>query len=291
MKQTDTPKKRPSSPKKKSAPRKRKASAPQRGRKETPAWVRYLLSVVASVVFMLLFFYFFIRPYMYRWKPCYGLKGYGVCMPYGFKVHGIDVSHYQGKVDWAELAKAQNDEQFPLRFVFMKASEGGDLADDAFQANFDSAKAHGFVRGAYHFYNPKTDPVRQADFFIRSVQLQRGDLPPVLDIEQRGSNKRQLQHDLKIWLQRVEAHYGVKPILYASYKFKTDYLTDSVFNTYPYWIAHYYVDSVAYEGDWKFWQHTDVGTLPGIKGHVDLNVLHGTMEDLEALTLKDSIPQ
>jgi lysozyme len=291
MKQTDTPKKRPSSAKKKSAPRKRKASAPQRGRKETPAWVRYLLSVVVSVVFMLLFFYFFIRPYMYRWKPCYGLKGYGVCMPYGFKVHGIDVSHYQGKVDWAELAKAQNDEQFPLRFVFMKASEGGDLADDAFQANFDSAKAHGFVRGAYHFYNPKTDPVRQADFFIRSVQLQRGDLPPVLDIEQRGSSKSQLQRDLKIWLQRVEAHYGVKPILYASYKFKTDYLTDSVFNTYPYWIAHYYVDSVAYEGDWKFWQHTDVGTLPGIKGHVDLNVLHGTMEDLEALTLKDSIPQ
>jgi lysozyme len=291
MKQTDTPKKRPSSPKKKSAPRKRKASAPQRGRKETPAWVRYLLSIVVSVVFMLLFFYFFIRPYMYRWKPCYGLKGYGVCMPYGFKVHGIDVSHYQGKVDWAELAKAQNDEQFPLRFVFMKASEGGDLADDAFQANFDSAKAHGFVRGAYHFYNPKTDPVRQADFFIRSVQLQRGDLPPVLDIEQRGSSKSQLQRDLKIWLQRVEAHYGVKPILYASYKFKTDYLTDSVFNTYPYWIAHYYVDSVAYEGDWKFWQHTDVGTLPGIKGHVDLNVLHGTMEDLEALTLKDSIPQ
>lgn len=291
MKQTDTPKKRPSSPKKKSAPRKRKASAPKRGRKETPAWVRYLLSVVVSVVFMLLFFYFFIRPYMYRWKPCYGLKGYGVCMPYGFKVHGIDVSHYQGKVDWAELAKAQNDEQFPLRFVFMKASEGGDLADDAFQANFDSAKAHGFVRGAYHFYNPKTDPVRQADFFIRSVQLQRGDLPPVLDIEQRGSSKSQLQRDLKIWLQRVEAHYGVKPILYASYKFKTDYLTDSVFNTYPYWIAHYYVDSVAYEGDWKFWQHTDVGTLPGIKGHVDLNVLHGTMEDLEALTLKDSVSQ
>jgi lysozyme len=46
---------------------------------------------------------------------------------------------------------------------------------------------------------------------------------------------------------------------------------------------------VEYQGDWKFWQHTDVGTLPGIKGHVDLNVLHGTMEDLKALTLKDSV--
>jgi lysozyme len=235
-----------------------------------------------------LFFYFFIRPYMYRWKPCYGMKGYGVCMPYGFSVHGIDVSHYQGKVNWTELATAQQD-PFPIRFVFMKASEGGDLADDAFQANYDSAKVHGFVRGAYHFYNPQTDPVRQADFFIRSVQLRPGDLPPVLDIEKRGSDKRKLQRDLKVWLQRVEQHYGVKPILYASYKFKTDYLNDSVFDTYPYWIAHYYVDSVEYQGDWKFWQHTDVGTLPGIKGHVDLNVLHGTMEDLKALTLKDSV--
>jgi lysozyme len=293
MTTTETPKKKTtrrtsSAGTKKGSSRKRKSAA-KGGYKETPAWVRYLLSVVVSIAFMGVFFYFFIRPYMYRWKPCYGMKGYGVCMPYGFKVHGIDVSHYQGKVNWSALATAQQNEQFPLRFVFMKASEGGDLADEAFQANFDSAKAYGFVRGAYHFYNPKTDPVRQADFFIRSVQLQPGDLPPVLDIEQRGSNKQKLQRDLKVWLQRVEAHYGVKPILYASYKFKTDYLNDSIFNTYPYWIAHYYVDSVEYQGDWKFWQHTDVGTLPGIKGHVDLNVLHGSMEDLEALTLKDSV--
>jgi lysozyme len=288
---TETPKKkttRKPSPKKKGTPRKRK-SVKGGGYRETPAWVRYLLSVVVSIAFVGVFFYFFIRPYMYRWKPCYGLKGYGVCMPYGFSVHGIDVSHYQGKVNWAELATAQQNEQFPLRFVFMKASEGGDLADEEFQANFDSAKAYGFVRGAYHFYNPKTDPVRQADFFIRSVHLYPGDLPPVLDIEKRGSDKRKLQRDLKVWLQRVERHYGVKPILYASYKFKTDYLNDSVFDSYPYWIAHYYVDSVEYRGDWKFWQHTDVGTLPGIKGNVDLNVLHGGMEELEQLMLKDSV--
>jgi lysozyme len=62
-----------------------------------------------------------------------------------------------------------------------------------------------------------------------------------------------------------------------------------VFDTYPYWIAHYYVDSVEYQGEWKFWQHTDVGTLPGIKGYVDLNVLHGTLQDLLDMTLKDSV--
>ena len=87
-------------------------------------------------------------------------------------------------------------------------------------------------------------------------------------------------------LDRVEAHYGVKPILYTSYKFKKRYLSDSIFNAYPYWIAHYYVDSVRYEGKWHFWQHTDVGTVPGIEEEVDLNVFNGTMEELLELTLK-----
>ena len=116
------------------------------------------------------------------WKPCYGLKAYGVCMPAGFHIHGIDVSHYQGNIDWQRLTQTRQS-QFPIHFIFMKASEGGDYGDRVFQANFDSAKAYGFIRGAYHFYNPKTDPVRQADFFINSVKLDTGDLPPVLDIE------------------------------------------------------------------------------------------------------------
>ena len=128
--------------------------------------------------------------------------------------------------------------------------------------NFNEARKNGFIRGAYHFYNPKTDALRQADFFIRSVKLETGDLPPVLDIETRSDNMDKLRRDLKIWLRRIENYYKVKPILYTSYKFKTRYLNDSVFNSYPYWIAHYYVDSVEYQGEWKFWQHTDVGRLP-----------------------------
>lgn len=85
-------------------------------------------------------------------------------------------------------------------------------------------------------------------FFINSVKLDSGDLPPVLDIEKRGKDENQLRRDLKLWLDKIEQHYKVKPILYTSYKFKTRYLNDSVFNSYPYWIAHYYVDSVEYRG-------------------------------------------
>ena len=273
------PTKKPAS---KRAPSKRKAKKVIQ--KEIPAWVRYLLYVLVIVVFVSGFYFFFIRPYAYRWKPCYGLKGYGICMPAGYRVHGIDVSHYQGDIDWKMLGQTRQG-QFPIQFIFMKATEGGDYTDDRFAANFDSARVHGFVRGAYHFYNPKTDANKQADFFIQSVKLEPGDLPPVLDIEKKGKDMKKLQADLKVWLRKVENHYGIKPIIYASYNFKTRYLNDSVFNTYPYWIAQYYVDSVRYEGDWRFWQHTDVGTLPGIDEKVDLNVFNGSKNELDAFCI------
>ena len=269
---------------KKRTPSKRKNK--KKKMKEMPSWCKYLLGFFIVVAFSGIFYYFFIRPYAYRWKPCYGMKGYGVCIPYGYKVHGIDISHYQGNVNWKMLEQTRQG-QFPIQFIFMKATEGGDYLDKRFVANFDSAKAHGFIRGAYHFYNPKTDANKQADFFINTVKLEPGDLPPVLDIETKGKDIEKLQADLKLWLRRVENHYGVKPIIYASYKFKTKYLNDSVFNSYPYWIAHYYVDSVQYKGDWKFWQHTDVGTLPGIEEQVDLNIFNGDMEGLNALRIKE----
>lgn len=281
---TAAKKKQPVKPVKKRTPAKRKSK--KKVQKEMPAWCKYLLGFLIVVVFSGVFYYFFIRPYAYRWKPCYGLKGYGVCMPHGYKVHGIDISHYQGQVNWKMLEQTRQG-QFPIQFIFMKATEGGDFPDKRFVANFDSAKAHGFIRGAYHFYNPKTDANKQADFFINSVKLEPGDLPPVLDIEKKGKDMKKLQADLKHWLRRIESHYGVKPIIYASYKFKTRYLNDSVFNSYPYWIAHYYVDSVEYKGDWKFWQHTDVGTLPGIKEQVDLNIFNGGKEGLDVLRIKE----
>lgn len=271
----------------------RRSSSP-RGRKKAkkpqartmPAWLRIFLSACIILVFSAGFYWFCIRPYAYRWKSCPGEKGYGVCMPCDYEVHGIDISHYQGDIDWEKLAYDKNP-RFPLHFIFLKATEGGDHGDDTFARNFDQARKHGFIRGAYHYFLPRTDARRQADFFIRTVKLSQGDLPPVLDVETTGKKSPQeLKVAVKTWLDQVEAHYGVKPILYTSYKFKMRYLNDSIFNTYPYWIAHYYVDSVKYEGKWHFWQHTDVGTVPGIKEEVDLNVFNGTLEELQALTLQ-----
>lgn len=255
-------------------------------RKNMPAWLRNTLAILIILLFSGFFYYFFVRPYAYRWKPCYGQKGYGVCLPYGFTIHGIDISHYQGNIDWLTLAGNVKTE-FPIHFIFMKATEGGDLDDHTFAENFELARQHGFIRGAYHFFSPSTDVVKQADFYIRNVDLKPGDLPPVLDVEVLGKNTTgQLQEKVKYWLTRIEKHYGVKPIIYASYKFKMRHLNDSFFDDYPYWIAHYYVDAVHYTGKWSFWQHSDKGVVPGIYEDVDLNVFNGSIEDLRKLLIK-----
>lgn len=247
--------------------------------------VHWLLTGIVAAIFLFFFYNAFIRPYSYRWKPCYGYKGYGVCLPINYKVHGIDVSHHQGDIDWTAI-KATEKQEFPIRFAFMKATEGGDYKDRRFVENFRKAGEVGLVRGAYHFYNPNTDPITQADFFISQVKLKKGDLAPVLDIERKPRDKAQLQADLKKFLNRLEQHYGVKPIIYTSFKYKTRYLDAPEFDDYPFWIAHYYVDMLSYEGAWQFWQHTDYGTVPGIGVNVDLNVFNGSLEDMNSYMMK-----
>ena len=250
------------------------------GRFDAAVWVGIVLVAIAYIG---LFYYFFVGPYSFRWKAIYGEPTY----PEGYNVRGIDISHYQTNIKWEKLRNASINND-PVRFVIIKATEGQDLYDDDFNDNFFQAKENDFIRGAYHFFVPGVDPVKQANFYLHQVHLVPGDLPPVLDIEKDGKlPKKMLQKDVKKWLDIVEEKYGVKPILYTSYKFKKDFLDDPVFNEYPYWIAHYYINKLAYKGDWVMWQHTDCGKVEGIKGFVDCNIFNGTVQDLEAFTIQD----
>ena len=95
--------------------------AKKKPQREMPSWLRYVIAGIIAFLFLAAFFYFFIRPYSYRWKPCYGFKAYGVCMPSGFHVHGIDVSHYQGNIDWKMLTQTRQG-KFPIHFVFMNSA-------------------------------------------------------------------------------------------------------------------------------------------------------------------------
>lgn len=247
--------------------------------------VRNVLAALIAICFISVFYLFFIKPYSYRWLPCNGLKSYGVCMPYGYHVHGIDISRHQGVIDWPKLSIYRQAEE-SIKFIFMKATEGGDFKDVTFDQNLANARENGFICGAYHFFSPRTSAKKQAQFFINTVKLKSGDLPPVLDVEVLGKHSKQsLKDSVATWLSLVGEHFKTKPILYTSYKFKNKYLNDSIFNQYPFWIAHYYVSSVRYEGDWHFWQHTDIGEVPGIDKKVDLNVFNGTLEELKAITL------
>lgn len=249
-----------------------------------PSSLGRVLVALVSVLMLYAFWRLFIRPELMR--PDYGIEAYHVRIPDGFSVHGIDVSHHQGDIDWARLESLQQA-SVPIRFVFIKATEGGDHKDKRFDENFASARQHGFIRGAYHFYNPATDPIVQADFFISHVPLEKGDLPPVIDIEKNPTRSQQqtFYAQLALFLYRLEAHYGVRPIVYTSLKFKERYLSFPEFDRYPLWIAHYHVPQPGYQGEWAFWQHTDRATLPGIDEKTDLNVFHGSTKELQALTL------
>lgn len=250
--------------------------------KRLPRWVRILLLFLGGIVYAWAFYYFFVSPTGFRWRALYGDAEY----PDGYEIHGIDISHYQGDIDWNKLKMAKIGNS-PVKFILIKSTEGSNQLDENFNDNFYQAREYGFIRGSYHFWSNKSTPRQQAYYFLKQVHLEDGDLPPVLDVEHKPKDKsnEEFQRDVLTWLHIVEDKYHVKPILYTYYKFKEAYLNTPVFDDYPYWIAHYYVEKVAYKGPWKFWQHTDVGKLPGIKGYVDFNIYNGSYYDLRKLTI------
>lgn len=172
------------------------------------------------------------------------------------KVVGIDVSEFQGKVDWEEVEIL--DEKYPVQFVFIRATAGNDRVDRQFKRNWEGAKENKIMRGAYHYYRPNENSIEQADLFIKTVKLQKGDLPPVLDIEKLPKNQSldSLKKGLKRWLTKVEKHYQVRPIIYSGERYYSDFLKEE-FGEYLFWIANYNFYREKIEDDWLFWQFTE----------------------------------
>lgn len=201
------------------------------------------------------------------------------------KVIGIDVSEFQGKIDWEEVEVLE--EKYPVHFVFIRATAGNDRVDGQFKKNWEGAKENKIMRGAYHYYRPNENSIEQANLFIKTVKLQKGDLPPVLDIEKLPKNQPldSLKKGLKRWLTKVEKHYQVRPIIYTGESYYDDFLKEE-FSEYLFWIANYNFYREKIEDDWLFWQFTEKASLPGIKHRVDVNIYNGDLEQLQFITVE-----
>jgi lysozyme len=198
-----------------------------------------------------------------------------------FAVQGIDISHYQGEIHW----EAVRDDG--VAFAFIKATEGTTLVDDRFAANWRGAGEAGIARGAYHFFRPTLGGAAQAQHFLAHVRYQKGDLPPVLDLEVTDdATAGAIQREALAWCEAVEQAWGVRPIVYTLPHYADSYL-DSKFARYPLWIVdlglRLWPSTSKGWPKWTFWQHSHRGSIDGIAGDVDLNVFYGSQVEFEAL--------
>lgn len=202
---------------------------------------------------------------------------FGKVSPRRLAVHGVDISRWQGNINWDKL-RAQG-----ANFAYIKATDGGDHLDPMFMKNWRNANAAGLKRGAYHFFYWCRTAGEQADWFIRNVPKMDGALPPVIDVEWNGESsckrrpsREKVLEKMQVFMDRLERHYGQRPIIYTSPDFYRDNL-QGAFLDYPFWLrAVARHPSKVYPGrKWLFWQYSGSGLSHGVSGRIDLNVFHG----------------
>lgn len=256
-------------------------------------WTKF--TVVSLVLFALLFAVYHYRNailYYFSFKSDKVLKQekldaariFQVLKRHEDNVIGFDVSEYQGTIDWTEIDSL---EQYKLHYVFIRATAGSDRVDSKFKENWKKAHKSNLICGAYHYYRPNENSIEQAKNFIKTVKLKKGNLPPVLDIEKLPESQSidSLKVGLKRWLNYVEKHYNVKPIIYSGEKYYEDFLRDEFEDDYTFWIANYNPWKETIDDEWLFWQFTEKAVIEGIETKVDVNVYNGTPKMLQYLTI------
>ena len=200
----------------------------------------------------------------------------------GTTTKGIDVSKWQGTINWSSVKAAG------VHYAFIRLSDGASYKDPKFATNWSAAKAAGVIRGAYQFFRPAQSVTTQADMMIAAIGTYTpGDLPPVIDVEDDGGlAPSTVATRVRQWVDRVHAALGVTPIVYTGKYFWRDEVgSPASFAGTPLWIAQYTSlcpDLPAPWTRWTFWQYTDKGSVAGISGPVDTNRFNGTLAQLQA---------
>jgi lysozyme len=213
-----------------------------------------------------------------------GTAAFALAAGTDYAVQGIDVSHYQGTINWASVKNSGK------AFAICKATEGTTFTDSKFATNWAGMKSAGLIRGAYHFGRPGTDPVVQANKFCDVVRPTSGDLQMVLDIETTdGKSPRQVRSWIVAFLNRIQARTGRPGIIYTGFYFWRDSAGNGSNLNCPLWLAAYTSSPTNYVpaawSTWSFWQYTSSGSVPGISGNVDRNAWNGSLTALSRLRL------
>jgi lysozyme len=196
----------------------------------------------------------------------------------GIFTFGIDVSHHQGKIDWDKVKGG------PSQFVFMKATEHTGFVSKTFASNWEAAK--GLKRGAYHFFRPSIDGAAQAEHFLNTWRPAKGDLLPVIDVEDfDGSSKAKFAADMEAWIDRVSAAIGGKrPFIYTTASFWKKIGDPGGFESFPLWVAHYThgASPKLPKGwsDYTIWQYSQTGRVDGVRTDCDVNLFNGEPREL-----------
>jgi lysozyme len=219
------------------------------------------------------------RVYSQRFRDAKPMN-FGRVTPQHHPVHGVDVSRWQGEIDWPKL-RSQG-----ANFAYIKSTDGGDHLDPMFKTNWNRAKEAGVKRGAYHFFYWCRVASEQAAWFIRNVPNDPDALPPVIDVEynhlsdcKRRLSPEKIREKMQVFMDILERHYGKRPVIYTAPDFYKDNLQNA-FLDYPFWLrsvaAH---PSKIYPGrNWVFWQYSGSGLSQGVSEKIDLNVFSGNEE-------------
>jgi lysozyme len=294
-------------PSKKGMPAKRspltKSPAPKRKyqpkkKKVTSFSTKWKVALAGFLLILLSPFYYgyVIKAFTSTWRwvrdlgsdPHYHTyKSFNIRIPDKYSIHGIDVSSYQGRIDWSKV-KEMHEDEVHISFAFIKATEGVVIVDPYFQRNWREAPKAGVICGAYHYFRPKVSGKWQAIFFLQNVKTEKGDLPMAVDVEElNGIAPAKMREELKAFLKYVEAKTKIKPIIYSGLKFYQDNL-DGYFDDYTLWIAHYYQPqlNIGSSTKWRFWQHSDKAKVNGISHVTDFNVFNGDSLAFKKLLVK-----
>ena len=195
----------------------------------------------------------------------------------GYKVHGLDISHHQEKVNWTLVDKK-------YKFIILKATEGQNFLDTDFLYNWNNARLNGFVVGAYHFFVMTSSGEAQADFYISKVPDSEKTLPPIIDLEisTKKYKKPDVIEHLRVMVEKLEKHYKKRVIFYVNYNTYNAYIKGE-FSENKIWITDYkYFPKIDEDNRWIIWQVSRRGRIEGIPGFTDKNVLRKgmTVEEL-----------